>query len=69
LLIVTTEQGTMKKATKRLGEKIVIDIKRATRRHYSSEEKIKMVLDGLSGEDSMADLRRPERILYSTDYK
>tara|TARA_R110002012_G_scaffold321641_1_gene550308 strand:- start:9014 stop:9193 length:180 start_codon:yes stop_codon:yes gene_type:complete len=59
----------MKKATKRLGDKIVIDIKRATLRRYSSEEKIKIVLDGLRGEDSMADLLRPERILYSTDYK
>ena len=29
------------------GEKIVKDIKRATRKHYSSEEKIRIVLDGL----------------------
>ena len=29
------------------GEKIVKDIKRATRKHYSSEEKILIVLDGL----------------------
>ena len=34
------------------GEKIVKDIKRATRKHYSSEEKIWIVLDGLRGEDS-----------------
>ena len=33
------------------GEKIVKDIKRATRKHYSSEEKIWIVLDGLRGED------------------
>ena len=32
------------------GEKIVKDIKRATRKHYSSEEKIRVVLDGLRGE-------------------
>jgi transposase len=32
------------------GEKIVKDIKRATRKHYSSEEKIRIVLDGLRGE-------------------
>ncbi len=31
------------------GEKIVKDIKRATRKHYSSEEKIRIVLDGLPG--------------------
>ncbi|MGE4611556.1 MAG: hypothetical protein AAED33_09205 [Paracoccaceae bacterium] len=29
------------------GEKIVKDIKRATRKHYSSEEKIRIVLGGL----------------------
>jgi len=41
------------------GEKIVKDIKRATRKHYSSEEKIRIVLDGLRGEDSIAELCRP----------
>lgn len=40
-------------------EKIVKDIKRATRKHYSSEEKIRIVLDGLRGEDSIAELCRP----------
>jgi transposase len=40
------------------GEKIVKDIKRATRKHYSSEEKIRIVLDGLRGEDSIAELCR-----------
>ena len=41
------------------GEKIVKDIKRATRKHYSSEEKIRIVLAGLRGEDSIAELCRP----------
>ena len=41
------------------GEKTVKDIKRATRKHYSSEEKIRIVLDGLRGEDSIAELCRP----------
>ena len=41
------------------GEKIVKDIERATRKHYSSEEKIRIVLDGLRGEDSIAELCRP----------
>ena len=36
------------------GEKIVKDIKRATRKQYASEEKIRIVLDGLRGEDSIA---------------
>jgi hypothetical protein len=51
LLIVATKEWTMRKTTKSPGEKIVKDIKRATRTHYSSEEKIRMVLDGLRGED------------------
>ena len=42
----------MRKTPKSPGEKIVKDIKRATRKHYSSEEKIRIVLDGLRGEDS-----------------
>ena len=36
----------MRKITNSLGEKIVKEIKRATRKHYSSEEKIRIVLDG-----------------------
>ena len=39
-------------------ETIVKDIKRATRKQYSSEEKIRIVLDGLRGEDSIAELYR-----------
>ena len=45
----------MRKTTKSPGEKIVKDIKRATRKQYSSEEKIRIVLDGLRGEDSIAE--------------
>ena len=52
----------MRKTTKSPGEKIVKDIKRATRKHYSSEEKIRIVLDGLRGEDSIAELCRREGI-------
>jgi transposase len=44
------------------GEKIVKDIKRATRKHYSTEEQIRIVLDGLRGEDSVAELCRREGI-------
>ena len=35
-------------------EKVVKDIRRATRRHYGAEEKIRIVLEGLRGEDSIA---------------
>ena len=57
--------GTRKSA----GEKIVKDIKRATRKHYSSEEKIRIVLDGLRGEDSIAELCRREGISQGIYYK
>ena len=47
---------------RRSSEKIVKDIKRATRKQYSSEEKIRIVLDGLRGEDSIAELCRREAL-------
>ena len=59
----------MRKTTKSPGEKIVKDIKRATRKHYSSEEKIRIVLDGLRGEDSIAELCRCEGISQGMYYK
>ena len=37
-------------------------IRRATRKHYSAEEKIRVVLDGLRGEQSIAELCRREGI-------
>ena len=52
----------MRKSTKSPSEKTVKDIKRATRKHYSSEEEIRIVLDGLRGEDSIAELCRREGI-------
>ena len=50
-------------------EKIVKDIRRATRRHFSAEDKIRIVLDGLRGEDSIAELCRREGIAQSLYYK
>ena len=38
------------------GERVVKDIKRKTRKQYSAEEKIRIVLDGLRGEESVAEL-------------
>jgi transposase len=43
-------------------EAVVREIKRKTRRKNSSEEKIRIVLEGLRGEDSIAELCRRERI-------
>jgi transposase len=41
-------------------ERVVRDIRRATRKQYSAEEKIRIVLDGLRGEDSIATICRRE---------
>ena len=41
-------------------EKAVRDIHRATRRQYSAQEKIRIVLEGLRGEDSIAELCRKD---------
>ncbi len=49
-------------------EKVVKDIRRATRKRHSSEEKIRIVLDGLRGEDSIAELCRREGIAQSLYY-
>ena len=57
--------GTLKSS----GEKIVKEIKRATRKQYSSEEKIRIVLDGLRGEDSIAEVCRREGISQGVYYK
>jgi transposase len=49
-------------------ERLVRDIRRATRKQYSTEEKIRIVLDGLRGEVSIAELRRREGIAESLYY-
>jgi len=46
-------------------EQVVKDIRRATRRHFSAEDKIRIVLDGLRGDDSIAELCRREGIAQS----
>src|SRR5882757_3295975 len=43
-------------------ERLVKNLRRATRKHYSAEEKIRVVLDGLRGESSIAELCRREGI-------
>jgi len=47
---------------KKDSESIVRDIKRKTRKKYNAEEKIRIVLDGLRGEDSIAAICRREGI-------
>ncbi len=50
-------------------ESIVREIKRKTRRKYSAEEKIRIVLEGLRGEKSITDLCRKEGIHPGIYYK
>jgi len=49
-------------------EQVLKDIRRATRKHYSAEDKIRIVLDGLRGEYSIAELCRREGISESLYY-
>ena len=49
-------------------EQVIKDIRRATRKQYSAEEKIRIVLDGLRGEESIAALCRREGIAESLYY-
>lgn len=40
-------------------DRTIKDIRRQTRRKYTAEDKIRIVLSGLKGEDSIAELCRP----------
>jgi hypothetical protein len=53
------------KSTPVSSEGVVRDIRGATRKHQAAEEKIRIVLDGLRGETSIAELCRPEGIAES----
>lgn len=53
----------------RSAEKTVRDIRRHTRKKYSAEEKIRIVLEGLRGEDSIAELCRREGINPNVYYR
>jgi transposase len=57
-----------KSETRATSEQIVKDIRRATRKHHSAEEKIRVVLEGLRGEYSIAELCRREGIAESLYY-
>lgn len=62
-------QPSLKKLpVKARAEQVVKDIRRQTRRHFSAEDKIRIVLDGLRGDDSIAELCRKEGIAQSLYY-
>jgi hypothetical protein len=54
-------------STELSSEQIVKGIRRATRKRYCAEEKIRIVLDGLRGDDSIAVCRRAG-VLLSSDF-
>ena len=55
-------------SAKKPAEQVMKDIRRATRRHFSAEDKIRIVLDGLRGEDSITELCRKGGIAQSLYY-
>ena len=57
--------GSTKKAP---AEAVLKDVRRATKRQFSAEEKIRSVLEGLRGEDSIAELCRRKGIASSMYY-
>ena len=60
---------TTRKKTKVSSESFVREIKRKTRRKFTAEEKIRIVIDGLRGEESITDLCRKEGIHPTNYYK
>ena len=57
------------RSLKEPAEKVVANIRRVTRKQYSAEEKIRIVLEGLRGEDSIAELCRREGIAQNLYYR
>ena len=55
--------------TKEAADQFIKGIRRATRRHFSAEDKIRIVLEGLRGEASIAELCRREGIVENLYYR
>ena len=60
---------TSRNYQKTSAEKTVRDIRRATRKRYAAEERIRIILEGLRGEDSIAELCRREGINANMYYR
>lgn len=63
------EERAMKSKDHQSPESVVREIKRKTRRKFSSEEKIRIILEGLKGEESIATICRREGIAPTLYYK
>jgi transposase len=61
--------GQQSEPVKEAAEQVIKEIRRATRRQFSAEEKIRIVLSGLRGEDSIAELCRREGIVQNLYYR
>jgi transposase len=59
----------MRPRTEQTPEAVVREIRRKTRRKFTSEEKIRIVLTGLKGEDSILEICRREGIVPALFYK
>ena len=58
-----------KKDSREAVERTVRDIKRRTRRHFGAEDKIRIVLQGLRGEESIAEICRKEGLHQNLYYR
>ena len=56
-------------AKKKSASSLISELKRKTRRNYSSEEKIRIIIDGIRGETPVAELCRKEGISQGIYYK
>ncbi len=61
--------GQQSEPVKEPAEQVIKEIRRATRRQFSAEGKIRIVLSGLRGEDSIAELCRREGISQNLYYR
>ena len=59
----------MRSEEKRSPESVVREIRRKARRKFSPEEKIRIVLEGLKGEESIKEICRREGITRSVYYR
>src|SRR5919112_600799 len=63
------KMGQHSEPVKEPAEQVIKEIHRATRRQFSAEEKIRIVLSGLRGKDSIAELCRREGIVQNLYYR
>lgn len=60
---------SQKEASREAVEKTVRDITRRTRRHFSAEDKLRILLQGLSGDERMAEICRREGLHQNLYYR